>query len=47
MAECNDEGMVKYINIGKSAAKYLSDKVNVQRLVKVILIMRQNYHENR
>jgi len=36
MAEYNGSGMVKQTNIGKSAAKYLGDKINVQRLGKVI-----------
>lgn len=36
MAKHNGLGMVKQIGIGKSAANRLSDKMNVQRLDKVI-----------
>jgi len=46
MAKYNDLGKVKQIGIGKSAAKCLSDKMNVQRLDKVFSL-RRNIHENR
>jgi hypothetical protein len=35
--------MVKEVKIGKSAAKRLSNKMNVQRLGKVILIFKKKY----